>query len=100
MHIGVSWDIAAEGHVRWETINAEMRGVLQPYSWVQTMRSYFVVRIASEIDRQSIYKGLSAVSTSVPENVQFLITPGMYGGQYAGFVDASLWPAINARTGP
>ena len=77
-----------------------MRGVLRPYSWVQTMRSYFVVKVASEQERQAIYNGLLAVSTSVPERVLFLVTPTMYIGQYVGLVDSSVWPQINARTGP
>src|SRR5580658_8521269 len=77
-------------------LDAEMRGVLAPYSWVMPLPNLFVVHVADSQQVQQITGGLVGVATRHPDRIYLLISPPMSGGQYSGRLPNNLWAEINS----
>ena len=99
MHIAVTWDINASSRERWNEINGKMVDVLQPFSWVRPLTTFYVVRLLVESERDLIADGLLAVAESVSEQVLFLVSPTMPSAQYRGYLPRDMWNELNQRTG-
>ncbi|MGB3499185.1 MAG: hypothetical protein WBA49_13350 [Rhodanobacter lindaniclasticus] len=97
MHIVVSWDISASGS-RLTEVNEQMRQALKGYSWARPLKSFYVVRVASEEQRKDIRDKLLAVAKSVAETVHFVVSPVMAGGRYDGYLPRDMWAKLNERS--
>lgn len=97
MHVVVSWDIKTEGP-RWSEIDDGMRTALKPHSWVRPLSTFYIVRVASDVERRLLKDRLREVVTSVPEKVHYIVTPAMVGGSYSGWLPKDMWEKINLRT--
>lgn len=97
MHFVVSWDIEAEGE-EWTEINAAMKEGLSGYSWVRPLTTFYIVKVGSLEDKESIYHKLIAVAKKYPREVNVVITPAMDGGTYSGWLPKDLWPKVRKRT--
>lgn len=100
MHIVVSWDITNAGvdPGAWNAWNEQMKEVIRPYAWVRPLNTVYIVQIGSELDRQTINRGLTNVSNRANGFIHFVISPAMAGGQYIGVLPQNLWPELNKRT--
>jgi hypothetical protein len=114
MHVIVSWQIlprppqgsalaqasplAAAFGDDTSVLDAEMRGVLAPYSWVMPLPNFFVVQVADSQQVQQITNGLVGVATKHQDRIYVLISPPMSGGRYVGRLPNNLWPEINSRS--
>jgi hypothetical protein len=99
MYVVVSWDISASGE-EWESINARLKDGLSNFSWARPLSTFYVVRITSEEERQTIQSRLLTVAKSVAKNVHFLISPAMAGGRFTGFLPQDMWENLNERSDP
>ena len=97
MHIVISWDISANTQ-RWEEINKKLKEGLSGYSWARPLSTFYVVKIASEVDRGIIRGRLIEIAKSVTETVHIVISPMMSGGQYDGFLPKDMWAKLNERS--
>lgn len=97
MHIIVSWDIKAPA-VRQEEINEQLRSAIKGYSWARPMGSVFIVRVSDNDARKDLGRKLKDIAKQVPETVHVLISPGMVGGSYDGWLPKRMWDKINERT--
>ena len=99
MHIVVSWDINEPASINWSNWNDQLKAVLAPYAWVRPLRTVYVVPVDSLEARNSINAGLTKVANSAPGgSIHVLVSPIMFGGQYAGVLPANLWPELNRRS--
>lgn len=96
MHIMLSWDISATGD-RWQQINDQLLACIKPYSWVRPLHNTYVVQLISAEQRTSMTTALTNVAKTVPETVNFLMSPLMTGGGYQGWLPQDTWKAINLR---
>lgn len=94
MHLVVSWDIT-DGPDRSE-ISQQMVLVLQPYSWVRPLTTFYIVK-ANPLERDAIITGLNNVEHAHPGRVRFVVSPLMQG-PYQGLLTKDDWDKINERT--
>ena len=99
MHVALSWDISASGD-RWTKINDAMKEPIKGYSWVRPLTTFYVVKVQSTQDRDSLVDRLISVAKTFPEKIHFVISPVMTGGGYSGWLPKELWELINQRTQP
>lgn len=98
MHFVVSYDItnrANNNRAEWEE---RIREVIQTYSWVRPLTTFFVIQVADAYHRQIIVDGLTRVSNAALGDIHFVATPLMAGGLYGGVLPGNLWPELNARS--
>jgi hypothetical protein len=93
----LSWDIAATGE-RWTAINARLKEVLSTYSWVRPLKTVYIVKVASQEQRQELKAAFVDVVKSTSERVNFVMSPPMEGGSYSGWLPKPLWEKIAKRT--
>jgi hypothetical protein len=98
VHVALAWNIIASGS-RWNEINDKLEAVIKTHSWVRSFPSLYVVKVSSTEERDELVVKLTEIAKSVPEKVNFIITPVMTGGRYNGFLPKDLWDKINDRTG-
>jgi len=96
MHFVVSWDIKAEGQ-EWDSINKEMKNCLSGYSWVRPLTTFYIVKVSSQSDWDSIQKNLVSIAKTA-KKVNFIMSPLMMGGRYDGWLPQDLWDSIRERT--
>ena len=95
MHFVLSWDISATGPAR-ERIEQRLKQVIQPYSWVRPLTTFYIIQVHSQREWDTILNDLNRTIGSDP--VQFVMTPLMSGGKYNGGLSQDLWDEINQRS--
>ena len=99
MHVALGWSIPVPPDgARWQQINDQLKAVIQNYSWVRPLPTFYVIKVASLEDRDAVVNGLIAVIKTLSEQVHFIASPPMVGGSYAGWLPSNLWTEINQRT--
>jgi hypothetical protein len=92
----LSWDISAEGE-RWKEIDAALRDMIQPYSWVRPLKNVYVLKMHSVEQRNVLTKQMQDYARSSREKVYFLVSPAMTGGGFNGWLPKDTWGKINER---
>lgn len=98
MHFIVSWDTKAQGE-RQSEINSALKGCLKGYSWVRPLVAFYIVKVDSQKDWDSIFECLTNVARQYKREANFVLSPLMEGGRYNGWLPKNLWPAIRKRSG-
>ena len=98
MHFVVSWDIKGKGQ-RWTEINDVMKEGLNGYAWVRPLTTFYIVKVNSQYDWNSVHENLLTVAKRYPNEVNFVMSPLMDGGGYNGWLPKYLWPNIRERAG-
>ncbi len=98
MHFSVSWDIQAQGE-KHTLINDEMAAVIKNYSWIKPLTTYYIVKVNSQADWQSVLDNLGKiVERHQGTQIRFVMTPLINGGRYNGRLPSNWWTDINKRT--
>jgi hypothetical protein len=97
MHFVISWDIKAEGQRRTQIEN-DLKACITGYSWVHSLTTFYIVKVNSQTDWDSILTKLQAVGRKYTPDVNFVLTPLMSGGRYDGWLPKDLWTKIGERT--
>lgn len=97
MHVVISWEITATGD-RWTAINTSLKEALKGYSWVRPLKTFYIVKVQSQEQRNELNATLVKVVKGTHERINFVMTPAMEGGSYSGWLPRDLWEKINQRT--
>lgn len=98
MHFIISWDIKAVQDARKKEIDDALKNCLKTYSWVRPLESFYVVKVDSKATWDSILACMTAVGRTYGNEVNFIFSPLMQGGEYNGWLPETTWPEIRTRS--
>lgn len=98
MHFVISYDLSAEGTRRAE-IEERIEKILAPFQHVKRLTTFYVVRVNTQSDWESIRNSLNSLSNDIQEEFHFIMsTPNKEHGKYNGILYRGEWDAINEIT--
>ena len=98
MHFVISYDLSAEGTRRAE-IEERIERILAPFQHVKRLTTFYVVKVATQSEWESIRNGLNSLSNDIQEEFHFIMSsPNKEPGKYNGVLYRGDWDAINEIT--
>lgn len=95
MHVVISWDIS--NALKRKEIDDALKVCIAANSWVKPLTTFYVVKVSSIQECNTITERILAVTKRYPNDVHVIITPPMSGGTYSGWLPQNLWNEINMR---
>jgi len=93
MHFIVTWEIYVEGEER-ETIDQALQECLEGYEIVRVLNTSYVVKIDRRQQFAALHKAWSDVAEAHQGQVEFIMSPLMKAGQYAGYFRQEKWEKL------
>lgn len=98
MHFVLIWNINISAGPERQRIDEDFRSCLKGYSWVRPLSSTYIVKIKDEESWAQIRAQLVEICKGNQKSANFIMSPVMDGGRYAGWLPKALWEKIKART--
>ena len=98
MHFIFTYDLSASGKRR-EEIEESINKIIKPYKWARRLSTFYIIKIDSESDWNSILQQVQNLSKNIPEKFHFIMSPAMSGGSYNGILKKGDWDFVNKLTG-
>jgi len=98
MHFIVTWEIFILGE-KWDELNDTLLGFLNGYNIVKLLKTTYVVRIDTTEDYAKLHHQWSDVAEANPGNIEFVMSPLMKAGQYAGYFRQEKWEKLTSELG-
>lgn len=93
MHFIVTWEVYPEGDER-STIKQALQNCLEGYDVVQVLQTTYVVKIDQQQQFADLHKAWADVAESHRGEVEFIMSPLMKAGQYAGYFRQEKWEKL------
>ncbi|HKJ66907.1 MAG TPA: hypothetical protein VKA68_03035 [bacterium] len=98
MHFIITWEIYAEGEEEKE-LDQQMKACLDGYNIVQILSTTCVVKVDEQQLYAELHKRWSEVSESNRGKLEFIMSPLMKTGQYAGYFRQEKYQALTSELG-
>lgn len=99
MHFVMAWEIF--GSENKETLQNQLKGCIQKYSWVQPLASvdFYIVPITTSNDWTTIFSAVNIVASTNSGRINLVMSPVIDNvGGYNGWLPVPIWNEINKRT--
>jgi len=84
MHFIITWEIYTDDE-EWEEINDEYKACLDGLDIVQVLKTTYVVKVQEQQQFAELHEQWAKIAESNPGKVEFIMSPLMKAGQYAGY---------------
>lgn len=99
MYFVVSWDISASNPV-WSQIDERLRKCFDDdYNWVRPVNTFYMVKISTAQQYQTILANLQAVAKDSPVNVNFIMSPPLTVTNWDGWLPQDTWTKVREIVG-
>jgi len=98
MHCIVAWEIHDDSF-KHRLLNREMLDCFEGYSIAQVLSTLFVINVENSDEYVALHDRLLNVAQEHKGRVEFVMSPLMRSGQYAGYFDKTKWDRITEKIG-
>jgi len=92
MHFIVTWEIYNEDE--WDAIDRTLRECMEGYEVVRVLKTTYVVQIQEQQQFADLHKAWADVAEGHRGEVEFIMSPLMKAGQYAGYFRQEKWEKL------
>ncbi len=96
MHFIVMWEIYIQGE-KWDEINQRLIDVMHGFNIVKVLKTSYVVKVNQQQEYAHLHKNWSDIAEEHGGNVEFIMSPLMKAGQYAGYFREEKWNALTSE---
>ncbi len=96
MHFIITWEIYSEGEEK-EELNQQMKACLDGYNIVQVLSATYVVKIDKQQLYAELHKQWSEIAEANRGKLEFIMSPLMKSGQYAGYFRQEKYEALTSE---
>lgn len=97
MHCIVAWEIHDDS-IHHNLLNREMLDCFEGYSIAQILSTLFVVEIPDSKEYVALHDKFLKVAQEREGKVEFIMSPLMRDGQYAGYFEKEKWNQMTDKT--
>ena len=97
-HFIVSWEIYIQGE-QWGEINDRLKVCLDGYNIVKLLKTTYVVKLEEQQQYAELHKQWSDIAEEFQGNLEFVMSPLMKAGQYAGYFRREKWDKLTSELG-
>jgi|GEM_PF-1607218 len=96
LHFIITWEIYTEGDEK-ETLHDLLMDCLDGYNIVQVLSSTFVVKLDEQQEYAELHKEWADIAEEHRGEVEFVMSPLMKAGQYAGYFRQEKWEQLTTE---
>ena len=95
-HFIVTWEIYITGE-KWDEVNDQLKACMAGYNIVKLLKTTYVVRLNEQQEYAEIHKKWSDIAEEYGGRVEFVMSPLMKSGQYAGYFRQEKWHKLTSE---
>lgn len=97
-HFIVSWEIYIQGE-KWDDINDRLKAALEGYDIVKLLKTTYVVKLEEQQQYAELHHQWSDIAEEQQGKLEFVMSPLMKAGQYAGYFRKEKWEKLTTELG-
>lgn len=98
LHFVITWEIYVDGEQE-ESLHQQLMNCLDGYDIVHVLSSTIVVQIEEQQEYAELHKAWADIAADHKGEVEFIMSPLMKAGQYAGYFRQEKWEQLTEALG-